>query len=365
MRILEMRMFEIHNDKIKKFSTDDRTSFACPLIPKKWGLSFIFLFSLIISLLGQSYTYLELSSKNQKQIANARKNIEKSIDQEKILSGKANNASENAEKLIPLYRERIGNYRTIYETYSSHIYKFLTKFKGDPEEISVAVDLSSQARDIYIAAQNELNEHERVQDATGKLRILKSALEKFIQATELIEKAYEIYRTTPLESDDQTKMKNKKRNDSLQNVIRNQVILDPTNTRKQEITTTDKSTSQLYLNKLALSQSVNSDHYPQENVDNTTNYSESITEEDVAKENRPSPAVTSFNRSIGRYWVQIAACRVPLSKWQLAELVSDTLKVVETLIDYWYKYRVEPFDYEQANQFRIRCGIKGTFIVKE
>lgn len=327
-------------------------------------LSFMLTF-LLIHTQGQSYTYYELSSKNQKQIAGARKDIEKSYEQENTLNTHQE-SSELTTKLISVYRGRVGAYRTIYETYSAHIYEFWTKFKGDPDEVSVAVDYTTQARDVYIAAQNELIEADRVREAVGKLRLLQDATIKFKQATELIEKAYEIYRVTPLESDPQTKMKNRQRNDSLQRVKEKQegaVISPATNEIAQQPDTMvanhtanqveTKTTDDTMADQTRLS----SEYY--QTPPFLTNAQQATT-----APHQPDTYATPV-ASTASYWVQIAACRVPLNKQQLANLVSDTLRVVEKLVDFWYKYRVGPFDYQQAENFRVKCGVKGAFIIRD
>ncbi|HOK52428.1 MAG TPA: hypothetical protein PLD12_12305 [Bacteroidales bacterium] len=324
-------------------------------------LSFIF-----SSLFGQSYTYYELSSKNQKQIASARKEIEKNLEQENTLLTQQKE-KDITEKLITLYRQRIGSYRAIYETYSAHIYEFWTKFKGNPEEVSVAVDYTTQARDIYIAAQNEMIEADRVREGTKKLIILKEASEKFKQATELIEKAYEIYRSTPLESDATTRSKNLQRNDSLKQAIQKQSFARSPEVNSETIV--QNSPTNLEITSSAIQQQdtpaiVNT--YTTVPASSEVKIDATPTIQDKSKVKPNTSTTYAFTTaSNAKYWVQIAACRVPLSNWQLNELVSDTLRVVEKFIDFWYKYRVGPFDYEQAKNFAIKCGIKGAFIVSD
>jgi mRNA-degrading endonuclease RelE of RelBE toxin-antitoxin system len=312
----------------------------------------IALLNSVLPIFPQTYTYVELSSKNQKQVASAKKSIEKSMEQENTLGDETVASSE--KKLITLYQSRIADYRTIYETYSSHNYEFWTKFKGDPQEVSVALDLSSEARDVYIAAQNIYNESDRTHNDVEKLKILKNACKKFKQATDLIEKAYEIYRSTPLESDDFTKKRNLQRNDSLQKVLY----------KSSPASKIDSS------NSFGILPVEITDNYsiPQQS-DTKDNETVNSTQSDMAIHNPDMPVETHQTLSAplqsqpANYWVQIAACRVPLSREQLLTLISDTLNIVEKYIDYWYKYRVGPFKLEQAKAFQQKCHIKGAFII--
>ncbi|MCX7987444.1 MAG: SPOR domain-containing protein [Bacteroidales bacterium] len=321
-----------------------------------WLLLFVSFCSVEVN--GQKYTYYELSAKNLKQITTAKKNIEKNLALEQTIEQPA--SKEGMLKLLSIYRSLIAEYRTIYETYSSHNYEFWTKFKGEPDEVSVALDYSSQARDVYIAALNGLNEVDRVEDLGAKLQILKETCSKLNEAIELTEKVYEIYRTTPLESDPQTKIRNRQRNDSL---------------LKQSPSQHTKPTKELQPNiKTVSTEEIQMEGKKEEYAGNSINtptiyeqqpvFSHGIFDDEVKYQTSTATLEKGADKT-SKYWVQIAACRVPLNKWQLNELVTDTLEVVEKFVNYWYKYRVGPFDYEVARTFIKKSGIKGAFIVKD
>ncbi|MGC8803949.1 MAG: hypothetical protein ACP5PS_09315, partial [Bacteroidales bacterium] len=202
-------------------------------------------------------------------------------------------------------------------------------------------------------------------EAAGRLQILRKASMKFKLAAELIEKAYEIYRVTPLESDPQTQMKNRQRNDSLQQAIDKQkgaAIPPATIETDQQPATMVANHTATQVETKATDTTMSDQARPSSVFIKPTNFSanaQQATTDIHQQDSHAVPEVSALN-----YWVQIAACRVPLSKQQLADLVSDTLRVVEKLIDFWYKYRVGPFDYQQAENFRVKCGVKGAFIIR-
>jgi len=244
-----------------------------------------------------------------------------------------------------------------YEIYATKAYQFWTHFMGLPDEASYASSVEAEARKQFQQYLTSYNDALNTKDIDNQNNMLSESLAHINEALSKIIRAYEIYSEISFYSDETTRQ---------QNLLKNKQLTEEdsinSNQSQNIANITPNNDVVVEQNNIEPSSDINIELKTDSSTWNSNNLDTTKTPE---INNNQNIIEQSIDNSTYKYFIQIAACRVPLNKEELAKIYNPSSQIIEIYEKEWYKYLIGPFsNYYDASTTKDELNIQGAFIKK-
>jgi hypothetical protein len=381
------------------------------MIPRFSTILFVAIFGLNNLASGLSFSdndsdeKIALTNSDKKKLEKADKEAQKSKDlmQEAdkqyadIASKQASMTAEETEKLnnkalakqIDALKVLKSANKMKFEVYSDKADEFWKKFKGNPDNMSYAKSLESNARISYQSSQEQYKTAEGIDDKLISYSNMTSASDLSNKSVDDIKKAFDIYSSTSLTGTSAFQpVIEQKAPDTIapktSTTLKAETIVTPVkDTSSTNTFTAVKDTSKVKVPKEQTSLPFdNKEEVMKKLNEKIKNNSE--TTPGTGQVNTEVPAVQNYSQEkrIKRssedyvqkstvatgegftYKVQIAASRVPMTNELLKNIYSGPEQPEQSYSGEWYKYTIGSFSSSaSAMQLRESCQVRDAFVV--